>query len=214
MVPILQHQQSIYLVQYHLLPVQSWRFLDSSQVELTISPYKEQTMTAIFSADISGNSPLAVSKPSGIGLHLNSIVNTLPMGSSASKPTMSHHLVENKISCTKLLNLVERVSLTAGDRVLQTKDSLAVSPTISESFHNMEFFSNSQPPEQVTPHNKRRFSSGHAGNFELSPPSPKKKRHVYVIIFIVNFCSISLFLRARSCAFSLLSKISTPLNFL
>ncbi|KAG5244356.1 cysteine-rich polycomb family protein [Salix suchowensis] len=122
--------------------------LDSSQVELTISPYKEQTMTAIFSADISGKSPLAVSKPSGIGLHLNSIVNTLPMGSSASKPTMSHHLVENKISCSKLLNLVERVSLTAGDRVLQTKASLATSPATSESFHNMEFFNNLQPPEQ------------------------------------------------------------------
>lgn len=150
--------------------------LDSSQVELTISPYKEQTMTAIFSADISGKSPLAVSKPSGIGLHLNSIVNTLPMGSSASKSTMSHHLVENKISCSKLLNLVERVSLTAGDRVLQTKASLATSPATSESFHNMEFFNNLQPPEQVTPHNKRRFSSEHAGNFEWSPSSPRKKR--------------------------------------
>ncbi|KAF9681212.1 hypothetical protein SADUNF_Sadunf06G0201900 [Salix dunnii] len=145
--------------------------LDSSQVELTISPYKEQTMTAMFSANISGRYPLAVSKPSGIGLHLNSIVNTLPMGSSASKPTMSHHLVENKISCSKLLNLVERVSLTAGDRVLQAKDSLATSPTTSESFHNMEFYSNLQPQEQVTPHNKRRFSSGHAGNFEKKASS-------------------------------------------
>jgi hypothetical protein len=173
--------------------------LDSSQVELTISSHKEQTMSAMFSANISGKCPVAVSKPSGIGLHLNSIVNTLPMGSGASGPIMSHHLVENKISCSKLSNLVERVSLTAGDGVLQTKASLATSSTTSESFHNMESFNNLQPPEhQVTPHNKRRFSSEHAGNFEdFSPSSPKKKRHVYVIIFIVNFCSLSLSIRAR-----------------
>ncbi|KAG6772777.1 hypothetical protein POTOM_024197 [Populus tomentosa] len=126
--------------------------LDSSQVELTISSHKEQTMTAMFSANISGKSPVAVSKPSGIGLHLNSIVNTLPMGSGASGPIMSHHLVENKISCSKLSNSVERVSLTAGDRVLQTKASLATSSTTSESFHNMESFNNLQPPEHQFHH--------------------------------------------------------------
>jgi hypothetical protein len=181
--------------------------LDSSQVELTISSHKEQTMSAMFCANISGKCPVAVSKPSGIGLHLNSIVNTLPMGSGASGPIMSHHLVENKISCSKLSNLVERVSLTAGDGVLQTKASLATSSTTSESFHNMESFNNLQPPEhQVTPPNKRRFSSEHAGNFEeFSPSSPKKKRHVYVIIFIVNFCSLSLSMFSKlSCTTELL----------
>ncbi|CAK7353606.1 unnamed protein product [Dovyalis caffra] len=141
--------------------------LDSSQMERTISSSQSQTVTAVFSTDDSGKSPLLVSKPSGIGLHLNSIVNTLPMGCIASEPVMSHHSVESKISCSKLSNLVERVSLTAGDRVLQTKASLATSSATSQSFRTMESFNKLQLPEhQGTPHNKRRFSSEHADNFE------------------------------------------------
>ncbi|KAJ6862294.1 CRC domain-containing protein TSO1-like isoform X1 [Populus alba x Populus x berolinensis] len=138
--------------------------LDSSQVELPSSSSKKQTMF--------------VSKPSGFGLHLNSIVNTLPIGCSASEPIMSHHSAGYKISCSKLPNLVERVSSTAGDDVLQTKASLATGSAISESLHTKETLNKLQPPEhQITLHNNRRFSSEHADNFEeFNQSSPKKKR--------------------------------------
>nr|TKS11057.1 protein tesmin/TSO1-like CXC 2 isoform X2 [Populus alba] len=127
--------------------------LDSSQVELPSSSSKKQTMF--------------VSKPSGFGLHLNSIVNTLPIGCSASEPIMSHHSAGYKISCSKLPNLVERVSSTAGDDVLQTKASLATGSAISESPHTKETLNKLQPPKhQITLHNNRRFSSEHADNFE------------------------------------------------
>ncbi|KAL9376261.1 hypothetical protein Peur_030381 [Populus x canadensis] len=127
--------------------------LDSSQVKLPSSSSKKQTMF--------------VSKPSGFGLHLNSIVNTLPIGCSASEPIMSHHSAGYKISCSKLPSLVERVSSTAGDDVLQTKASLATGSAISESLHNKETLNKLQPPEhQITLHNNRRFSSEHADNFE------------------------------------------------
>ncbi|KAJ6856442.1 hypothetical protein NC651_038155 [Populus alba x Populus x berolinensis] len=150
--------------------------LDSSQVELPSSFSKKQTMF--------------VSKPSGFGLHLNSIVNTLPIGCSASEPIMSHHSAGYKISCSKLPNLVERVSSTAGDDVLQTKASLATGSAISESLHTKETLNKLQPPEhQITLHNNRRFSSEHADNFEeFNQSSPKKKRQDYVIVFIFNFC--------------------------
>nr|XP_034917701.1 protein tesmin/TSO1-like CXC 2 isoform X3 [Populus alba] len=138
--------------------------LDSSQVELPSSSSKKQTMF--------------VSKPSGFGLHLNSIVNTLPIGCSASEPIMSHHSAGYKISCSKLPNLVERVSSTAGDDVLQTKASLATGSAISESPHTKETLNKLQPPKhQITLHNNRRFSSEHADNFEeFNQSSPKKKR--------------------------------------
>jgi len=158
--------------------------LDSSQVELPSSSRKKQTMF--------------VSKPSGFGLHLNSIVNTLPIGCSASEPIMSHHSAGYKISCSKLPSLVESVSSTAGDDVLQTKASLATGSAISESLHTKETLNKLQPPEhQITLHNNRRFSSEHADNFEFNQSSPKKKRQDHVIVFIFNFCfllSLSLYI--------------------
>ncbi|KAI5556308.1 hypothetical protein BDE02_18G025400 [Populus trichocarpa] len=127
--------------------------LDSSQVELPSSSRKKQTVF--------------VSMPSGFGLHLNSIVNTLLIGCTG-----------HKISCSKLPSLVERVSSTAGDDVLQTKASLATGSAISESLHTKETLNKLQPPEhQITLHNNKRFSSEHADNFEeFNQSSPKKKR--------------------------------------
>uniref|UniRef100_A0A2K1WV38 CRC domain-containing protein n=1 Tax=Populus trichocarpa TaxID=3694 RepID=A0A2K1WV38_POPTR len=90
-----------------------------------------------------------------------------------SMPSAGH-----KISCSKLPSLVERVSSTAGDDVLQTKASLATGSAISESLHTKETLNKLQPPEhQITLHNNKRFSSEHADNFEeFNQSSPKKKR--------------------------------------
>jgi hypothetical protein len=103
---------------------------------------------------------------------------------------MSHHSAGHKISCSKLPSLVERVSSTAGDDVLQTKASLATGSAISESLHTKETLNKLQPPEhQITLHNNKRFSSEHADNFEeFNQSSPKKKRQDHVIVFIFNFC--------------------------
>ncbi|KDP33626.1 hypothetical protein JCGZ_07197 [Jatropha curcas] len=147
--------------------------LDPSHVGITESSQKKQminlsrTMTSMFPLRRSGKSPIVASKPSGIGLHLNSIVNALPMGHTAtasmkSTPIMSFHQVDYNNSSLKLI--------APEDRMLEIKASPVVEPL------NML-----QPLEhQVTPLNKRKFSSEHVDNFEefsqLSPTKNKSKK--------------------------------------
>lgn len=175
--------------------------LDTSQVDVTVSSSKKQMMATTLPPHNIGKSPFPVSKPSGIGLHLNSVVNTLPVGqistaSIESTPIMSCHLVENKNICSKLSNLVEKVSITAEDNVLETTNaSLATSYTTSETFHTMESLDMLQPlKHQVTPCNKRKFNSEHADNFEeFNQLSLKKKRQVCLLSPIID-CFVPLFL--------------------
>ncbi|XP_021670959.2 CRC domain-containing protein TSO1 isoform X2 [Hevea brasiliensis] len=151
--------------------------LNSSLVDLTDSSNKKEMVnlsrpaTSMFPLRCNEKSPIVVSKPSGIGLHLNSIVNTLPVGHTAAASIKSSN-------CLKLSNLVEKVPITPKDRMLETKASLAASDTTAESFHNAEPLNMLQSlGHQLTPSNKRKFNPEHEDNFEeVGQESPTKKK--------------------------------------
>ncbi|KAL5783153.1 hypothetical protein ACOSP7_008182 [Xanthoceras sorbifolium] len=136
--------------------------LDSSHVDLNSTSSQRQLVnlsqpvTPMFPPRPSGKSPLTISKPSGIGLHLNSIVNALPKGGAATVG----------------------IKLASGEcGVLDNKASIAVSSMTSES-HSIGHLNLSQPLEHhETPLTERKFNSEHADNFEeFNQLSPKKKR--------------------------------------
>ncbi|OMO89502.1 hypothetical protein CCACVL1_07791, partial [Corchorus capsularis] len=129
---------------------------------------------------------LTVSKPSGIGLHLNSIVNALPIGRGAtacmklsvdsmgineikSASLMSCRLMENKESCS---DAFEKVLVAPEDGTLEAKACKVASSAASESHCTVESLD-----RQITLYTKREPSSEHGENNEmLNQESPKKKR--------------------------------------
>ncbi|KAH9799191.1 hypothetical protein WN943_000340 [Citrus x changshan-huyou] len=136
---------------------------DPSHVDLNITSGKRQLaslphpVTPVFPPHHTGKSPLTVSKPSGIGLHLNNLIKSSPEGHGAP--------VGVNLSSTE-----------AG--MLESKASIAASSLISESFDDMGPL-NWPPPVDPngTPLTMRKFNSEHADNFEeISQLSPKKKR--------------------------------------
>ncbi|KAJ4826586.1 hypothetical protein Tsubulata_008535 [Turnera subulata] len=155
--------------------------LDSLHGGLTFSSRMNQPRAATFPLQNIGK-PLPVSKPSGIGLHLNSIANTLPMGQSATvsiktTPSMSSRLGENRNSCPNLPNFIETMSIAPEDRIPERRGSLATSSAISESFISEESLNMLQQLDhQTTPQNKRKFDSELADNFEEFNQSRLKKQ--------------------------------------
>ncbi|KAJ9184008.1 hypothetical protein P3X46_007793 [Hevea brasiliensis] len=143
--------------------------LDSSLVDLTDSLNKKQMVnqsqpTSMFPPRRSEKSPIVVSKPSGIGLHLNSIVNTLPVGHTETASIKSSN-------CSRLSNLVENVAITPKDRMLETNASLAASAATAESFHIEEPVNMSQPIEhQSTPLNKAKYCDYFAAGIYCAEP--------------------------------------------
>ncbi|KAJ0031258.1 hypothetical protein Pint_12685 [Pistacia integerrima] len=138
--------------------------LDSSYLDLSATFSKRQLVnlpqpvTPLFPPRHTGKSPLTNSKPSGIGLHLNSIVNALPKGHAAT--------VGVKLT-------------TAEYGMLETKTSIAVSSMTSESFDNMPLHILPPIEHHATPHAKRKYNSEHTDSFEeFNQTSPKKKRQV------------------------------------
>ncbi|KAK1551231.1 hypothetical protein Q3G72_032409 [Acer saccharum] len=138
--------------------------LDSSHVDLNATSSQRQLgnlsqpVTPLFPPRPSGKSPLTISKPPGIGLHLNSIVNALPKGGAATVG-------------------IKLASADCG--MFENNASVAVSSMISES-QSIGHLNLSQPLEHhETPPTERKFNSEHADNFEeLNQLSPKKKRQV------------------------------------
>ncbi|KAI9191632.1 hypothetical protein LWI28_011156 [Acer negundo] len=136
--------------------------LDSSHVDLNATSSQRQLdnlsqpVTPLFLPRPSGKSPLTISKPPGIGLHLNSIVNALPKGGAATVG-------------------IKLASAECG--MFENNASVAVSSMISES-QSIGHLNLSQPIEHhETPPTERKFNSEHADNFEeFNQPSPKKKR--------------------------------------
>ncbi|XP_025012504.1 CRC domain-containing protein TSO1 isoform X2 [Ricinus communis] len=142
--------------------------LDSSYIEIAAYSHKKminlsEPTTSMFPR-FSGKSLVVVSKPSGIGLHLNSIVTAMPMGHSGAESNKSTPIM----SCHQ----------DAGDRLLEAQDSEAAGAASSESFHTAESLNILQPlVHHVTPLKRRNFKLEHADNFEeFSQLSPTKKR--------------------------------------
>lgn len=110
------------------------------------------------------NSSANVSKPSGIGLHLNSIVNAMPLTypSGGGKISMSiGSQMQDNIQCPSISsnsNLVENVSARSEEYTHETPHSNAKSMMMLES---QEMFDQLEQAEIVD---------------EVSRSNPKKKR--------------------------------------
>ncbi|XP_065850224.1 protein tesmin/TSO1-like CXC 2 [Euphorbia lathyris] len=159
--------------------------LGSTRVDLTASSNKKQMLNlsqlanSVFPPRSTGKSHMVVPKPSGIGLHLNSVA--LPMGSHISvaiiksTPTTDSHHVDNKGYSEKLSKLIEKVAIAPEDGMSEPLSSLAAAP--SESCQTVKPLDTIDPIDHATSLNKRKVSLEHADNFEeLSQLSPTKKK--------------------------------------
>lgn len=157
-----------------------------------------------FPLQYSGTSSLPVSNPSGIGLHLNSIVNAVPKtyGATAnmkleenfigvqgmeSASALSRHKLENMKSCLISSNAVDKFTFIPEDHVGDKSKALKpASIASSESPHITE------PPNNKT----KRIISEQTNNYEYSRSSPKTKRQVafhflsYDIISFLSDCRV------------------------
>ncbi|XP_010250000.1 PREDICTED: uncharacterized protein LOC104592360 isoform X2 [Nelumbo nucifera] len=131
----------------------------------------------------SGNALLSVPRPSGIGLHLNSIVNAAAMGSSAtasmkfterehprileakSEAVIDHHLPEDSKMISLATNTVENFSANTSD---DQQESLAIVVVPSQKLKVAE--------HHMTPDAKRSASENADRFEEINQLSPKKKR--------------------------------------
>ncbi|KAF3447151.1 hypothetical protein FNV43_RR12331 [Rhamnella rubrinervis] len=126
-------------------------------------------------------------KPSGIGLHLNSIVNAASMGQSATASikledhymgvkvkqytSVSIHLIENTKSCSASSNEVDKSSAGDEERWYEAKALIAANSASAESPNTVEF------ENQVAPYEKRKLNLQKTDSLEeYDQPSPRKKR--------------------------------------
>ncbi|MED6209184.1 hypothetical protein PIB30_052336 [Stylosanthes scabra] len=146
----------------------------------------EPVTSSVFPQKCSGNSTVTCPKPSGIGLHLNSIVNAMPPGCGATtgmrssnnlqgmkSASISIHKVENMKGCLILSNIDRQSLVDTGNESQANDSSLAVDSFISGSP------SLTEPVALCTEslHDKRKLSPTDDGNIEESKqPSPIKKK--------------------------------------
>ncbi|KAK4435781.1 protein tesmin/TSO1-like CXC 2 [Sesamum alatum] len=141
------------------------------------------------------NSTIKIPKPSGIGLHLNSIVNAVQGGSSAvvhvksaqrgnfsirgkkSVPIINSHLSDNAIS-SSVFSPLENVSASTDENRCESLASPAANSAASTFIVKPSDNSILNPVEdQSTPGNKRKCNNIETdGSAEELKSSPKKKR--------------------------------------
>ncbi|GFS44980.1 TESMIN/TSO1-like CXC 2 [Actinidia rufa] len=150
-----------------------------------------------------GSSRSTVPKPSGIGLHLNSITNAMPNGcgacgsmKSAEKgyknlegrkliSIMGCHPPENTKKTSVLPSARERGSTSSEDGSYETQSSVPVNSLASLSAQIVQPASDpallKQSNYQTTPRDKRKSTTRHADAVEeLNTSSPQKKRQSYM----------------------------------
>ncbi|EXC26038.1 hypothetical protein L484_005620 [Morus notabilis] len=124
-----------------------------------------------------------VSKPLGIGLHLNSIINVACTATAGEKSTDHHicvrvmksgtasnNLVGNTKSCPMKLRAVEKDSASDEEIISVTKASIVPSSVTNEFHHTAE-------DHDAAPDENGKSNSHNADNFEEhDQPSPRKKR--------------------------------------
>ena len=114
-----------------------------------------------------GSSPLTVPKPSGIGLHLNSIVNAVPVVRGATSIKLADHYIGLQVMKSSAV-----VSHLLLENVRDdTETSIAASSSITQSPHTVEFEHHGSPLEE------RKSDSQNVDSYkELNQYSSQKKR--------------------------------------
>ncbi|KAJ4969456.1 hypothetical protein NE237_016157 [Protea cynaroides] len=146
-----------------------------------------------------GNAPVSAPLPSGIGLHLNSIVNSSPMvtGVTASMKLeekayvsvqgqkslciLNHQLPEDLMSSSLPLGMIGMFSSSTDDGRQEIQTTHVANSDTSQSPDNKETVKNYQQLKLMerhsAPSHKRKSASKSADIFEeLNQPSPKKGR--------------------------------------
>lgn len=165
---------------------------ESSCVDLTATSSNRklvnlpQPISNSFSPRNSGNSPLKVSKPSGIGLHLNRIVSAVPITFVSvqrlkTESITNCHLTENVKTSSISSNTVEEALAITEVGMQETKTLIAASSSPSESCRGMKPLNNPvllKPTKHcANSHDKRKSNSEHSDSFdEFNQPSPRNKR--------------------------------------
>lgn len=155
--------------------------VESSYLELSAASTKRQTAASLPPRS-TGKSRLTVSKPSGIGLHLNSIVNAASVVRGATSIKLAdrymgvHPMNSASVNvrlCPNSLNVVEKDSAGAVDWRNETEASVAASSATTQSPHSVEF-------EHHGPIHERRISDSYSADSyeECNQSSPKMKRSV------------------------------------
>ncbi|XP_011081944.1 protein tesmin/TSO1-like CXC 2 [Sesamum indicum] len=140
------------------------------------------------------NSTIKIPKPSGIGLHLNSIVNAVQAGSTAvvhvksaqrgnfsirgkkSVPIINSHLSDNSIS-SSVFSPPENVSASTDENRCESLASLAANSAASYIVKPSDNSILDPVEDQSTPGNKRKYNNTETdGSAEELKSSPKKKR--------------------------------------
>ncbi|CAN4127913.1 unnamed protein product [Withania somnifera] len=164
------------------------------------STASNRPLTQLASSSVNSESlTVKVPKPSGIGLHLNSIVNGMEPGSGATvsmksfeRGNLSIHgkKLTSMLSCHPSKNLksylissnVVRSNLTSGDNDGEHESYVSNAESVAASLS----LNNAKPlyapvllkPMEHTPSHKRKFNSEHINStMDYNQSSPKKKRH-------------------------------------
>ncbi|KAM1022740.1 hypothetical protein ACFX2I_043634 [Malus domestica] len=137
-------------------------------VKVSYAATSKRQMGASLPPLYGGSSPLTVPKPSGIGLHLNSIVNAVPFVRGA---TTSIKLADHDIGL-QVMKSSAVVSHHLSENVRDdTETSIAASSSITQSPHTVEFEHLGSPLEE------RKSDSQNVDSYkELNQSSSQKKR--------------------------------------
>lgn len=161
-------------------------------------------LTQLVSSSVNSESlNVKVSKPSGIGLHLNSIVNGMEAGSGATvsvKSTergnlnirgkkltsmMSCHPSKNLKNCLISSNVVgSNLTSDDNDGKHESYGSNVESVAASLSLNSAKPLNDTVllKPTEHTPNNKRKFNSEHTDStVDYNQSSPQKKRQVFLL---------------------------------
>ncbi|KAI4316303.1 hypothetical protein L6164_024295 [Bauhinia variegata] len=144
-----------------------------------------ELVNSLIPPQFSGNFPVTGSKPSGIGLHLNSTVDAMPLGHAAfthrqdmkSASSICHN-VENMYRCLISSNMDGQSSVGIEDERREITASIVSVSATPESASTMDPSNLLDYVEHTAGiQNKRKLSPKEAGNAEeINQPSPKNKK--------------------------------------
>ncbi|KAL4307586.1 hypothetical protein HN51_041958 [Arachis hypogaea] len=159
---------------------------NAAPIKIKMVKLSEPGTSSLFPQRCSGNSTVTCPKPSGIGLHLNSIVNAMPPGCAATTGIRSSDCLQGKKSALISINKVENMK---GRLTSSNIDGQSLIDSGNESQANISslpvdsFISGSHSPTEpvaICPeslHDKRKLSpTGDGYPEESKQPSPSKKK--------------------------------------
>ncbi|CAN0877620.1 CRC domain-containing protein TSO1 [Linum grandiflorum] len=118
---------------------------------------------------------LSISKPSGIGLHLNSILNASPMGCTTSE-SINSQSVDNEGCSAKPPSLVDKFHGTVEDRMIENQAAPVSVSSTTDSFLTTHSLEPNTTPQEKRPLESEQNESSQKKRRKLSPDGDGCKR--------------------------------------